>query len=315
MKKSFFILLILFTISCRKDFHYNFENNPQVNVSCFIHAKDTVKLQLTYLLGDISVGTILADKDYITNAEIFLYEDMTFKEQLQYKEIPTNISVDKGWYFSRSFIPKENHSYQLKIVVPGFDTVYAETFIPQAVKIDSVQINGKRVADTVYLAQNTDYSVNTFFKDKAGQKDYYNYWSNTFFKSYDPAIESKYRSGYYESSTLAIYKFAFFSDNLFNGKSYALNTNFNSYIGDISGEGYPIIFKLYSLSYDAYAFYKTFYLYQKTLENPLSEPVIIYSNIKNGTGIFAGMSSDVDSVLIMYKQSNDKVSPFFGEYD
>ena len=87
MKKTVFILVILFLISCQKDFYYNFEHKPQVNISGFIRAGDTVKVQLTYLLGDTMVYNVLADKDYISNAEVYLYEDYILKDQLHYREI------------------------------------------------------------------------------------------------------------------------------------------------------------------------------------------------------------------------------------
>ncbi|MCF6242871.1 MAG: DUF4249 domain-containing protein [Bacteroidales bacterium] len=300
MKKITFITIIIITlVSCRKDFYYNFETQPQINVSCFLQANDTVKIQLTYLLGDVLVNNVLPDKDYITDAKVFLYEDQIFREQLQYREIPLNIGVEKGWYFTNTFIPKENHSYQLKIVKSGFDTVYAETYIPQSVKIDSIKINGTKITDTVYLQNNTLCSADIYFKDKSGQRNYYNYWSNTYFKSYDPVIESRYNSGYYITSTLRIAKFAFFSDDIIDGKNYALNTTFNNNFGTDIMKEYSIQYKLFSLSYDTYAFYKSWYLYFKTLDNPLSEPVIIYSNIKNGTGIFAGMSASTDSVKVI----------------
>lgn len=299
-------------MSCRKDFYYEFDHIPQVNVSCFLKAGDTVRVRLSYLVGDTNYINILADKDCISNADVFLYEDNIFQEKLIYKEIP-QLNFEKGWYYSQYFIPTEKHHYNLKIYVPDYDTVYAETYIPEAIPIDSIQINGEALKDTIIfdrnlassdLDGNLDFSVNIFFKDKPGTTNYYDFWSNNYFRSYDPAIEPRYNNEYYENFTLTALKIAFFSDKIFDGHTYALNTKFKiddykfDYIPEI-----PIKFGLNSLSYDAYAFYKSSYLYLKSLHNPFTEPVIIYSNVKNGTGVFAGLSPYKNSVLVVPSQN------------
>ncbi|MBE9468359.1 MAG: DUF4249 domain-containing protein [Bacteroidetes bacterium] len=313
MKKTILILIIISVLSCRKDFYYDFDHIPQVNVSCFLKAGDTVRVRLSYLVGDTLFGTILADKDYISKADVYLYEDNIFQEKLTYKEIPQINFVEKGWYYSQYFIPTEKHHYNLKIHVPDYDTVYAETYIPEAIPIDSIQINGEALKDSIIFDRNLassvpdgilDFSVNIFFKDKSGTTNYYDFWSNKFFISYDPAIEPRYNREYYENISLAALKIAFFSDEIFDGHTYAINTKFkiDDYKFDYISE-FPIKLGLNSLSYDAYAFYKSSYLYLKSLDNPFTEPVIIYSNVKNGTGVFAGISSVEDSFLIVPSQN------------
>ncbi len=305
MRKTILLILFILFIACRKEFYYDFKHVPQVNVSCFIKAGDTVKLRLSYLVGDTLIGNILAEKDYITNAEVYLYENNIFKEKLLLTEVPAIPTYQKGWYFSQSFIPTEKHHYQVRIFVPGYDTVYAETYIPQVVMIDSVLINGKKTLDTIYYNGEDIYNINICFKDNEHVLNYYNYWSNVPFISYDPVIEPRSDKDYYEASTLNISKFAFFSDKIFDGNNYSLNTQVKIYPDNFDYyPNMPIEFKLYSLSYDTYAFYKSSYLYFKQLKNPLSEPVIIYSNIKNGTGIFAGISTSTDSVLITTIKDN-----------
>jgi hypothetical protein len=303
MKKIILLLLFISLIACRKEFYYNFELITQVNVSCFIKANDTVKLRLSYLVGDTLIGNILAEKDYITNADVYLYEDNIFKEKLIHKEVQYINFIKKGCYFSQNFIPAEEHHYQLKIFVPGYDTLYAETYIPKAIAIDSVLINGEKSHDTIYYKGETNYNIGICFKDDKDIVNYYNYFSSTYFISYDPIIEARYSNSEYFNSMY--FRYTFISDEIFNGENYILSTqiamfpdNFNYY------PNMPVVFKLYSLSYDTYAFYKSAYLYQKNLDNPFSEPVIIYSNIKNGIGIFAGMSVSVDSILITSLENN-----------
>ena len=303
MKKIILLILLISFIACRKEFYYNFEHIPQVNVSCFIKANDTVKLRLSFLLGDTLTGSVLAKKDYITNADVYLYEDNIFKEKLFLTEVPTTQTYQIGWYFSQNFFPTEEHHYQLKIFAPGYDTLYAETYIPKAIAIDSVLINGEKSHDTIYYKGENNYNINICFKDNKDILNYYNYWSNVPFISYDPVIEACSPSSDYFSSMY--FRYTFISDEIFNGNNYILSTQISIYSEYFKYySNMPVYFKLYSLSYDTYAFYKSAYLYQKKFDNPMSEPVIIYSNINNGIGIFAGMSVSIDSVLITSLENN-----------
>jgi hypothetical protein len=108
-------------------------------------------------------------------------------------------------------------------------------------------------------------------------------------------------------------KFNLFTDELINGKSFKFSVRSNSYnieylrynkeLNTDKGEFSALEIKLHALSPEAYWYMKS--LQQSDYSGDLdilTEPVPIYSNIKNGVGIFAGMSA--------YRY----IVPIFGEY-
>jgi hypothetical protein len=105
--------------------------------------------------------------------------------------------------------------------------------------------------------------------------------------------------------------YSIFPDTYFQGKEYTLQ--FKTYFyysnpanpnlgGGGSGNSNPAsgpqkIFDrttihIQHLSKDLYAYLKYLKLYQNYHSNPFSEPVAVYSNVKNGAGIFAGFNDE-----------------------
>lgn len=292
-----YLALVLIIFSCRKDFEYkNLSTDKKVTVSCFIKADDTVKVSLSFLVSSSTNYNITSDEALLlTNAEVYLYEDNIYKEKLKYKNL--EFFNNLAWYKSQNFIPTEGHNYELKIVVPSYDTIYAETVIPKKIFIDSIRINNSYIDECGTKMLN----ISVLFKDNPYETNYYLIRVRSdlgpyIFESQDPIIEAKINNVFSSIAPNINERNAYFSDKNINGENYALNIIIPFY------SDFPPKIYLYSLSKDAYLFYKTAFLYARTLDNPLSEPVVIYSNIKNGTGIFAGMSSDVDSIILIKNQ-------------
>jgi hypothetical protein len=61
-----------------------------------------------------------------------------------------------------------------------------------------------------------------------------------------------------------------------------------------------IYFKLYSITEEYYKYIQTLNQYSKSYDNPLSDPVLVYSNVTSGYGIFAGAALSSDSLVFTY---------------
>jgi len=104
-----------------------------------------------------------------------------------------------------------------------------------------------------------------------------------------------------------------FSDKVINGEKCSLQ-----FIIDANEIGMPIVenawqsggepiafyktvvyFKLYSISEEYFWYIKTLNLYNKNFGNPLTEPVMIHSNIKDGYGIFTAAAVSSDSLVFL----------------
>ena len=298
MKKNVYILkifILFFFTACQKEFNYNLNDNHIVDVMCFLKAGDTVRVNLSYTFNGYELASAI-DKTIpypIENAEVYIYEENELKEKLTYDK---NVCNHKGWYKSLNYFPIEGKNYTLKVIVPNYDTIYAETKIPQKTKIDTVTYNYEITNDGYSEYMNFYYNLK--FTDPAKEKNYYYFdlkyyyygLNDALYKTYDPLIETKlYNDGSFSNNNSEIK--GIFSDSLFNGETYTFKYQyeFNDYQYNDT-----LILKhsLFTISRDAYLFYKTIFLQYKNAENPLVEPVVIYSNIKNGTGIFAGIVED-----------------------
>jgi hypothetical protein len=105
------------------------------------------------------------------------------------------------------------------------------------------------------------------------------------------------------------------SDELFNGSTFTFSAeiyawdlfnNYHYYEGEQQPTSeyltkYPIYANLLSVSKEFYDYVITRSKYSEAQNNPLAEPVNVFSNVKNGYGIFSSFSASQDSVLIKYE--------------
>jgi len=83
---------------------------------------------------------------------------------------------------------------------------------------------------------------------------------------------------------------------LFEGKTQVLSFDLDIY--NFINDENNLNIELFSISKDIYMYLLTFQAQQETEESPFAEPVMVYNNIKDGYGIFAGFSVYKDSILI-----------------
>ncbi|HIF14776.1 MAG TPA: DUF4249 family protein, partial [Bacteroidetes bacterium] len=81
-----------------------------------------------------------------------------------------------------------------------------------------------------------------------------------------------------------------FTDDLFNGQKISLKVKSEIWSYE---PGMVIYWTLINHSEDYFMYKKTFNVYQSVEGNPFAEPVQVFSNIKNGYGIFAGYSQSI----------------------
>jgi uncharacterized protein DUF4249 len=167
------------------------------------------------------------------------------------------------------------------------------------------------------------------FEDRADEKNYYMLSIDNFrvevFEYYDEFNRVhydtiSYNDSYFESDDIIIEhwmymensEFIMFTDNLISGKTYELNIRLEDYssfdygYNIQSSDTSTVYFNLYSVSESYYQYFKSFSMHRNARDNPFAEPVQVYSNIENGLGVFAGFSSDTDSIQVISK-------PFIGK--
>ena len=272
------IILIIFIVSltsCTKIFNYNLEDENLIAVGCFLKANDTVKVNLSF------TKNVSYDFEVIENAEVFIYEEDKFKEKLTHTK--------EGEYKSLNFIPQTEKNYTLKVKVPDYDTVFASTYTPKIVKLDTITHFFVQEIDTDGETNNWEYAYLRFL-DNETEKNYYIYSDFSF--TYGTFSTDKIFKDLIEKKWADWNNAAYFNDDLINGETYNLSLMYNY-------AGYPpdtinLIFDFGSISKEMYLYLKSstdqVYNYQQEL-NYFTEPIPVYSNIENGTGIFAGYST------------------------
>jgi hypothetical protein len=328
MKKYIIICLIFITlISCTKTIDFDDEGlASEVVVNC-IFSTDS------YFLASIAKSSsILMDRESNPPAEgsMDLYEDGTL-----IKRFPSQL----GGFSASDIMPKTGKSYRIVISSNG-KQIEAETMMPEKVELISVDtasvsgINnttdlsfkirikdpeGKDYYRIVYINESLRYE-----KDSTGTRKYYRSRNQFDIASDDPVFKSVYSNFGDEIINTGPGNDSFiFPDDYFQGKEYSIKFRTakggygNHFYSGYGGYGPSnIIFErneihVQKLSKDLYNYMKYLKLYKHYHDNPFAEPVPVYSNVKNGIGIFAGFNDEIklqyDKNVIPFSMDTIKV--------
>lgn len=182
-------------------------------------------------------------------------------------------------------------TYEIRATHPDFPSTNALQTMPNDFVVDSARV--KRNAVSGQFGDEFDL-VDVFLKDQGGVRNYY---------------EVKYTSGYYEVSydpinevfdTIAFVEYPIYpeefsdpnvvygvqesglvSDQFFNGQSYKLQARIYSNSGGI------LIIRVRNITEEYYKWSRSYQSKYDAEDNPLVEPVSVFSNLVDGLGIFS----------------------------
>lgn len=216
------------------------------------------------------------------------------------------------YYEAFESVPSEEKTYTLRVSAPGYKDVIAQDVVPRGVAIrdiESIPLGfspGASADEIVY-----HYSIRITFDDPAAFRNYYHLRFQqevlrifiseagdtlTIGKRRDQigfgsAINNNTITAYLDDGVL-------FEDNTFNGRRVTFSFPFETNIlldRELPGH---LFVELRAASEAYYRFYSTVGRQQNSPGAPYSEPVIVFSNVEGGKGIFAGFSADTDSIRI-----------------
>ena len=278
--------------SCRKLVKSDFTDFKQVpTVNSFLKADSLLKVHIS-LASKLDTNEL---KGW-DNAHVKLYVDDVFKELLT--------SAGNGVFTSTTLV-EPLKKYECQVAIPGYETANGSTYIPKPSHlrdITSIAIAGKDQEGMTYPA------VKFTFSNNPAEKQYYEARIRLFGREtgatliniVDPVLLN-------EGLPLSV-----FSNELITDTVYTMTINyFTGSAGSTNGGPmqtnlYPFILELRSVSYEYYQFVRQKYLYDtgRFPEFGLSsnQAFQLYSNVKNGYGIFAGYSSVIsDTIIPQYK--------------
>lgn len=301
MKKTFIVLLFVFStlllvLGCRKQVS-DYERpdfDPQLTLNAVLQEGQPIWAQISFAQCLDSVHPAPC-----TDAEVLLYLDGQFAEKLQHS--------GDGLYIGETRA-EALHDYICKVIVPGFDTLFASTKVPASPEVFDVKILEKA------LVNDEGHVCPAFlitFGNNPTQKQYFSANLNLLLKWKDEQNGHRdWINGYHVTSGTLSYSYQaddpvllregsgklVFSNEIIDDTLYTLKVNSSIGPKDHSTTllGYVVV-NMSGLSESAYHYLKS----QNAFDEPdaytnlflgVITPINLYSNVKNGRGLFAAIA-------------------------
>lgn len=291
------ILIPAILVSCTKVIDISIpEQERKIVVNGLISPGEPVLINLSRSLSVLEDDKLNA----LAGADARLFRDDVLIGTMQYES--------GGNYSLPGFSAEIGQTYRLQVDYEGLKSVEAVATIPPPVPIISV--------DTATLTGDwggTEMRLSVKFRDPAGVHNIYGFGVDVRYKEFD------YRTNSYTGNYIVFPAYIeensgqFVQDEFvhFGGKLYVEDLIFDGLTQTVE---FGFIENLFYESDTVWINVKmeqpdpSFYLYAKSNEayqgahdNPFSEPVQVYTNIKGGYGIFSGYSSAGYSVMVLFK--------------
>ncbi len=303
-------ILILMINSCETDVEIPIEyTEPKIVLNAFFGPDDSAKVWLT------------ASKYIYDNSNLKTIEDAQLSvTDIDGNEFPLSHLSD-GWYYNDAWVPEAGNEYTIVANHPNYETASAKSIVPESVSFSSLAFGD-------WLTINEDgwtermRKISVRFQDPPGKDFYllrftnYSYWiyydynsfetGDTIWEEYPVDVRVQNNEGGLNSYT---YRNTFpFTDVLFNGSEYLFEGYLNEYLfcsyGAEESSKYLKV-SLYKIPEDYFYYYTSLENYQTSGDLFfMSQPVQVYTNVNNGLGIFAGYTSNIDSLLIVKEDCN-----------
>lgn len=301
----FILFMLFFAATCERPLDLGIEEpEPRlVVVSNFTNDKalEVIVSQTRSILSS-------EQTQYVLDAEVNLFEGGDFIETL---DLVPAVGKLAPYYTTRSFQPEVNVVYNIKVQAPGFDPVMAQSSIPGIIDINDFDIGNLVVSATNEGNQLYSYDVFLSFDDPVEENNYYhlkffqqiinyiNIEGNTILLdsylqqiAFSSSTDNNFVLAYFDGGVL-------FEDGPLNGKTIAYSFPLQVQIEPNSEILGKIFVELRTVSEEYYLYHNSLSRQQSDPNLPFNEPVIVYNNINNGRGIFAGYSTSLDSIPVI----------------
>lgn len=249
------------------------------------------------------------DSVYLENATVELYQDSKLLEVLELVSGP----VDKPpYYTTRQTTPLVGVTYTIRAQAPDFESISATSSVPIPTPIRSLHLSNLNIFPGSGGSTNYQYLVSIVFDDPVEGKNFYhlNFYQqileyrllgNDTIITKDELRKIQFSSELDDNSLIAYFQGGvLFNDDYFNGipisYSFPLQVNINPR-REIVGKMFA---ELRTVSKEYFLFHNSLSRQRTSSNGPFNEPVMIYDNVENGQGIFAGYNASIDSVSIQH---------------
>jgi hypothetical protein len=315
------ICLMMLTAACEEIIEFKgVDSDPKIVIYSLFESNNDITLTLarSYAIFDPTIRPA-----EISNAIVKLYTDGEYAATLSYVS-STQPVYDYGpapmaKYKATGVKPEPGRLYRIEAEVPGLPSVWAEVSLPEPVAILSIDTT---MTTRVYESDWAGYTqhlikAKVHFTDPAGMDNYYrinvmarsgryggtknlpydeempvivHYNSLGSSAGNDPLINPQREEDLFGDAPDN--RYALFSDELISGRDYDLKLDL--YLTELDTTYYEFTHfdvDLQSVSKDLYLFLISSSAHERSKDNPLAEPVIVYSNVNNGLGVIGAVTT------------------------
>lgn len=284
--------------SCEKEITVKVpEYTPLLVVNSNTEVGDTMRVTIGKSVSILKFknGQDLSVKD----ARVLLYKGSSVVDTMKFDALSST--------YSSNTIAEDGQQYSVKVNASGYQEANASTKVPSFVKIENVQRIKNARLDADGMPQD---ELRITFSDPSAAGDFYilglakagseydSFGYSSCVNTIDASIES-ISNEQIDQNTCLRGEAIFIRDALFNGKTKELRLFVNSSYLDpytYGGRIFRVTIALQHVTEDYFKFKKTYMFASENEGNPFAEPTNVYTNVKNGHGVFSVLSYDAVEV-------------------
>jgi hypothetical protein len=295
---------LILMLSCEKDITVKAPGHEQKLV---VNSITGINMPFTAMLGKTAgiLDLITPESYQVNNALVLLYENNVVKDTLVFN------SNSHSYNAKHNTVAKAGFHYQLKASAPEFTTAESETAMPAHIVIESIsrRVNVRADADGVMYDE-----VKIRFTDDGAISNYY---MVKFRRPFNNRSDIHYESMYCMRSLDTdvdrrtdvdpilfedcIDREFMMADKHFNGSVKELIVFIRHYelepvLNSLDNRQYKAVVELNNITAEQYKYRRSYTAYRDSEDNPFAEPVLVYTNIKNGYGLFSAYNLAVDTI-------------------
>ena len=237
---------------------------------------------------------------YIFDAQVEIWEDSIELAQLA---LHRKVGPEIPFYSTPDFIPEEGVLYTIHVEAPNFPPVSATSFVPERIALLETQVEDLEVDSIAGLY---NFNLRIRFEDPGLTSNFYhvNIFQEILGTGGEKELEELRKiffseEGNSKSRTANLDGGLLYQDADFNGSIAELSIPIRISLDPEHQILGKTLVELRTVTEEYYLFQSSISKQSGDQIDPLSEPTLLFNNIQNGHGVFAGYNSFVDSVRVI----------------
>ena len=270
---------------------------PELVVLANFSELDTLEVIVSKSQPILTEGPV----EYVSDATVELFIDGFFADRFQF--VPSPVPQLPAYYLSTDIVPQSGLDYRLRVEAPGFESVEGTCTLPFPVEVDTANLFlFIEIEELDAFNSQANITVNLKVQDEKNIPNYYHL--NFYQKGFDFSVNGMgdtIKTSFFslplvttsEDNTVPLIPYiedrgVLFTDNALENNQGGLifSSTFQYRPGDqLLGD---FLIELRTTSPEYYHYHRSLAQQFQAGLDPFSEPVILYSNIEDGQGVFAG---------------------------